>query len=210
MDDTFYERARYRAPAEYGYEAHTGIEQEVKLLYARGEIDSGTYYRLIDMAQSGQLNWSDLDRIEKKTGPGNGVEQRKPPKRDVEIVSDLNQLYSHRKQLESARQETETVLQTLENEAARLAEQVKSAESKAKQAIDNEDAARAYLNTRQKALERADIVQERINELRQNLSRIENLEADISTREAELKALESGERLAELEADIRKDLLSNE
>lgn len=210
IDDRLSEHSRYMGRPEYRPDSRTEIEQEVRLLYARGEIDSGTYHRLIDMAQSGQISWDDLNRIEKTAG-GTGVQElRTPRKRDAEIVSSLNQLYGHRKQLENARQETQSVLQTLEKEADRLAEQAKTAESKAQQAIDNEDAARAYLDTRQKALERVDAVQERINGLRQNLGRIESLEADLSTREAELKALESGEQLAELEASIRQGLLSDE
>lgn len=210
IDDTLYEHSRYPERPEPRRDSRREIEQEVRLLYARGEIDSGTYHRLIDMAQSEQLSRSDLDRIAKTPGAAGVQGQRTPRKRDAEIVNSLNQLYTHRKQLENARQETESVLQTLEREADRLAEQAKTAESKAQQAIDNEDAARAYLDARQKALERVDAVRERIHGLRQNLGRIESLEADLSTREAELKALESGEQLAELEASIRQGLLSDD
>jgi chromosome segregation ATPase len=210
IDDTRYEDSRYIGRGEYRRDLRAEIEQEVKLTYARGEIDSGTYHRLIDMAQSGQLSWDDLNRIERTPGAAGAQEQRTPPKRDAEIVSSLNQLYTHRKQLENARRETEDVLRTLEKEATRLAEQAKTAESKAHLAIDYEGAARAYLETRQKALERANVVQGRIDGLRQNLNRIESLEADLSRREAELKALESGEQLAELETSIRQDLLADE
>ena len=210
MDDTFYEHSRYMDRPAHKLDSLAEIEREVKLMYARGEIDSGTYHRLIDMAQGGQLNWSDLDQIGKNSHPRVVREQRTPTKRNTEIVNSLNQLYTHRKQLEETRQETEKVLQTLESEAARLIEQANTAETKAQQAIDNENAARAYLDTRQKALERANAIQTRISDLRQNLSRIENLQADLSTREAELKALESGEQLAELEASIRQGLLTSE
>ena len=210
IDDTLNERSRYIERGERRRDPQAEVEQEVKLMYARGEIDSGAYYRLQDMAQSGQLSWSDLNRIEKNTRAADVREKRAPRKRDAEIVSSLNQLYTHRKQLESARQDTENVLNTLEQEVERLGEQAKTAQDKAQQAIDNEAAARAYLDTRQKALERLNAVQERIDGLRQNLHRIENLEADLSTREAELKALESGEQLAELEASIRREMLSDE
>jgi prefoldin subunit 5 len=210
IDDTLYERSRDVDRGEYGRDSRTEVEQDVKLMYARGEIDSGTYHRLIDMAQSGLLNWEDLRQIGKTSQVAIIQEGRAPRKRDPDIVNGLNQLYSRRKQLENARQDTEEVLASLEKEAARLAEQAKTAETEAKKAIDNEEVARAYLDTRQKALDRAASVQERIDGLRQNLRRIENLEADLSTREAELKALESGEQLAELEASIRQELLSDE
>jgi DNA repair ATPase RecN len=188
----------------------TGIEQELKTLYARGEIDSGTYHRLMEMAQNGQLGWDDLNRVERKSLPSATQEQRAPRKRDAEIVGHLNKLYSHRKQLQKSRQETENVLQRLEKEASRLQDQARVAEEKAQQTIADEEVARAYLQTRQEALERASAVQERMDDLRQNLRRIERLEADLAIREAELKALESGEQLAELEANIRQDLLGDE
>jgi len=210
IDDTLYERSRDVDRGEYGRDSRAEVEQDVKLMYARGEIDSGTYHRLIDMAQSGHLNWEDLRQIGKTSQVAIIQERRAPRKRDPDMVNGLNQLYSRRKQLENAHQDTEEVLASLEKEADRLAEQAKTAETEAKKAIDNEEVARAYLDTRQKALDRAASVQERIDGLRQNLRRIENLEADLSTREAELKALESGEQLAELEASIRQELLSDE
>ena len=77
------------------------------------------------------------------------------------LVGHLNKLYSHRKQLEKSRRETENVLRTLEKEANRLHDQARVAEEKAQQTIANEEVARAYLQTRQEALERASAVQER-------------------------------------------------
>jgi prefoldin subunit 5 len=208
IDETLNE-VSYRG-SELPSKSGTGIEQEVKILYARGEIDSGTYHRLMEMAQNGQLGWDDLNRVERKSLASATQEQPSPRKRDAEIVGHLNKLYSHRKQLEKSRQETENVLQTLEKEASRLQDQARVAEEKAQQTIADEEVARAYLQTRQETLERASAVQERMDDLRQNLGRIERLEADLATREAELKALESGEQLAELEANIRQDLLGDE
>jgi hypothetical protein len=53
----------------------------------------------------------------------------------------------------------------------------------------------------------AGALQERIAALRQNLSRIKKLRDELAVRETELKALESGEQLADLEADIREQML---
>jgi hypothetical protein len=53
------------------------------------------------------------------------------------------------------------------------------------------------------------VLEERIAGLRDSLGRIEALRSELATREAELKALESGQQLAELEAGIREDLLDN-
>jgi prefoldin subunit 5 len=186
------------------------IEQEVKVMYARGDINANTYYRLLDMAQDEQLSWDDLGRVHQ----GAQVEERAPKpaprQRDVEIVNNLNQLYTHRTRLDQARQETESVLQNLEKDLARLQEQAKAAGEKAERALPDEATTRAYLETKQEALERAQTLQERVEGLRQNLQRIETLREELATREAELKALESGQQLAELEADIREALVRHE
>lgn len=185
------------------------IEQEVKIMYANGEIDSGTYHRLIEMARQGQLNWDDLEHFQRRAQTTSLVGQLPTRERDAEIVNNLNQLYSHRKRLEAARQETESVLNTLKKDTSRLNEQAKTAEEKAQKAIANEDVSRSYLQTRQEALERVATLNNRMNDLQENLHRIESLEAELATREAELKALESGVQLADLEAQIREDLLDD-
>lgn len=209
IDETLNEQSHLLDPSVHKKDTSLDIEQEVKIMYASGEIDSGSYHRLIEMARKRQLNWDDLEQIKRRTQTRNLVSQTPARKRDAEIVSDLNQLYSHRKRLEAARQETQSVLVTLEKDASRLKEQAKTAEEKAQKAIVNEDVSRSYLQTRQEALERVATLKNRINDLRENLHRIESLEAELATREAELKALESGVQLADLEAQIREDLLDD-
>jgi prefoldin subunit 5 len=186
------------------------IEQEVKVMYARGDINANTYYRLLDMAQNGQLSWDDLARVRQGARVEEPVTEPAPRQRNVEIVNSLNQLYTHRTRLDQARQESESVLQSLEKDLTRVQEQAQTASEKAESALPDEATARAYLKTRQEALERAQTLQERVDGLRQNLQRIETLRDELATREAELKALESGQQLAELEADIREDLLRHE
>ncbi|MEA3439472.1 MAG: hypothetical protein U9R58_04240 [Chloroflexota bacterium] len=209
IDQTLDEQSHLLDPDVRRKDTRRDIEQEVKIMYASGEIDSGSYHRLIEMARKRQLNWDDLEQIQRRTQTINLVSQTPARKRDAEIVSDLNQLYSHRKRLEAARQETQGVLDTLEKDASRLNEQAKTAEEKAQKAIANEDVSRSYLQTRQEALERVATLKNRINDLRENLHRIESLEAELATREAELNALESGVQLADLEAQIREDLLDD-
>lgn len=190
------------------------IAQEVKLMYARGDIEADTYHRLIDMAGRGDLNWDDLDRVRRET---KGTEPRPQPaqapqpeprrQRDTAIVSSLNRLFTHRSRLEQARTETEQVLQKLEADVTRLREQAQTAGDQAQQALPDEDRAREYLALKQDIQDRIETLVERIAGLRDSLSRIEDLRQELATREAELKALESGQQLAELEASIREDLL---
>lgn len=187
------------------------IDQEVKLMYARGEISSETYHRLLEMARSNQLSWDDLAQVYSDnhliTRPASDSHTERD--RSPEIVTSLNKLYRHRSRLETAQAESEAVLDRLETDAAKLHEQAETAAEKAELALPNEEAARAYLETRQQAQERADELEQRIKALRGDLRRIKTLRDELATREAELKALESGEQLAELEASIRQDLLDD-
>lgn len=214
IEEAAYESSRQRSGSSHNHQgvsshSKSDVEQEVKLMYARGEITSGAYHRLLEMAQSDQLDWDDLARVRGEGEPSGPPAAKAPPrKRDPEIVSGLNRLYQHRSRLEAARAESEQVLEKLEVDAARLRQQAKSAAEKAQLALSDEATARAYLETKQEALERADTLDQRIISLRQDLRRIGTLRDELATREAELKALESGEQLAELEANIRADLLN--
>ena len=186
------------------------IGQEVKLMYARGEITARTYHRLLEMAQSGELTWNDLERIHTRGEAAISPISKAPQQeRAPDIVRSLNRLYSHRRQLEEARVETGDVLQKLEADVARMRDQVKAAEEKAELALPDEEKARAFLKTKEKLLDRVAALEERIASLREGHHRIDTLLAELVTREAELKALESGEQLAELEASIREDLLED-
>ncbi|NOX61646.1 MAG: hypothetical protein GXP42_06840 [Chloroflexi bacterium] len=196
-------RSQYEKP-------QPSITQEVKLMYARGDIDSATYHRLLEMARSGELNWDDLAEIRRgaSVAPAAPTTPAATRERDTDIVRALNRLYQHRTRLEASQRETEQVLERLEADAARLRQQAETAAEKAKAVADTDEAsARAYLEVRQEALDRVQALEERITALRQDLARIEDLRAELATREAELKALEAREQLAELEASIREDLL---
>jgi hypothetical protein len=168
------------------------------------------------MARHGHLTWDDLERVRRKErSTGIGPQPAQPRKaeprreRDTAIVSSLNRLYTHRSRLEQARTETEQVLQKLEADVTRLRAQAQTAEAQAQQALLDEVRAREYLEVKQDSLDRVQVLEERIGGLRDSLHRIDDLHSELATREAELKALESGQELAELEANIREDLLDN-
>jgi hypothetical protein len=186
------------------------IEQEVKLMYARGDINAQTYHRLLDMAQSGQLARDDLAHIRIESGAKAPSIPRAPQReRDPVVVRSLNRLYSHRNRLEEARAETGRVLQRLEADVTRLREQAQAAEEKAQLALPDEEKARVFLETKQETLDRVAVLEERIASLHASQQRIDTLHDELATREAELKALESSEQLAELEARIREDILDD-
>lgn len=177
-------------------------------MYARGDITSGAYHRLLEMDRSDALSWDDLRQLSKSSAPAPVGSKPAARERDADVVRSLNKLYTHRSALEQSRKETESVLATLEADVTRLQEQAETAREKAEAvASGDEDSARAYLAVYQDALERVATLEERIAALRQDLARIQDLEMELATREAELKALESREQLTALEASIREGLL---
>ena len=186
------------------------ITQEIKLMYARGDIDSAAYHRLLEMARSGELTWDDLRELSTRGASAAPQAAAVTPKdRDADIVRSLNKLYAHRSAIEQSRKENETILARLEADAERLREQAETARQKADAITgQDEESARAYLAVCQDALERVSVLDERIASLRQDLARLADLELELATKEAELKALESRSKLADLESSIREDMLA--
>ncbi len=217
IDEVLQEGRRRRSNYDHrSPDLQADIAQEVKLMYARGEIEPDTYHRLIDMARRGQLKWDDLEHVRwKARSTATGSQPARPRKteprreRDTAIVSSLNRLYTHRSRLEQARTETEQVLEKLEADVTRLRAQAQTAETQAQQVLLDEVRAREYLEVKQDILDRVQVLEGRIGGLRDSLHRLDDLHSELATREAELKALESGQELAELEASIREDLLGN-
>lgn len=208
VDEVLDERRHQRRQADVPWNPQRELEQEVKLLYARGDIGEESYRRLLRMARSGELSWDDLEQMRREQAP---LSQEAPVddtrRRDAEIVRALNRLYSHRTRLDEQQVETEQVLERLEADMERLRGQAETAAGKAQLAMPDETVARAYLETKQEAEARIATLEARVANLRRSLGRIRHLRDELATREAELKALESTADLAELEAQIREDLL---
>lgn len=211
LDEALDERRRQFDPYDdHRRDPRAEIGQEVKLMYARGDITAETYHRLLALTQGGELTWGELERIGNESGAKMSSISKGPQReRDPDIVRSLNQLYAHRTRLEEARTETGQVLQRLEADVTRLRAQVAVAEEQAQRALPDEDKARAFLGTKKQTLERVAALEKRIASLRESQVRIDSLRDELATREAELKALESGAQLAELEASIREELLDD-
>ncbi|HEY80013.1 MAG TPA: hypothetical protein G4O05_02895 [Caldilineae bacterium] len=191
-------------------QSQPSITQEIKLMYARGEIDSAAYHRLLEMARRGELSWDDLRELSARgdVATEQTVPADSPAERDQDIVRSLNKLYAHHASLEQSRTETEEILAKLEADAERLRKQAETARKKAEAVAErDEESARAYLAVRQDALARVAALEARIVALRQDLARLADLETELAAKEAELKALESQSKLAALEASIREDLI---
>lgn len=153
------------------------MEQQVKLMYARGDIDADTFHRMIEMAHSGDLEGGIVSSIHAghRLAP---QPAEMPPQGNQETSPEL---LARQRQLQEAHAETAQALQRLEGELARLRVQAENAEAEAQLAETDNERARAYLETKQGALFRAEPLEKRIAMLRESLKRIE-LQRDELTR----------------------------
>lgn len=122
------------------------FRQQVKLLYARGEIDTAAFHRFMEMAEGGYLQAEDL------------------PGLLVHSSSGTQPNASHASLSKSERQASD-----LEMQISRLMAAAEDAEADSQHPGLSEDEVRAYLETRQGALFRAEALQHQLDELRANL-----------------------------------------
>jgi hypothetical protein len=129
----------------------TDVTEEIKLMYARGHIDIETFKRLIPAAKQGYLSHEDVLRITNGAQSGKTAPQ-------AERETDLH----------SSSLDANGPLQDLEKRLARLRTQAEDAEVAARRLGLAEQQVRAYLETKQGALFRAEAVQKEIAALQGN------------------------------------------
>jgi len=126
------------------------VEQEVKLMYARGDIEADVFHRLMEMVQAGQLGLGDLARMQSQGSRG--------------IQTDEPRAAGHSSPL-AMRPGTAPTLRRLEVEADRLRGEARIAEEKA-EAVQSKEDVLAWLEVKQGALYRLLELEERIAALR--------------------------------------------
>jgi len=113
------------------------IQREIKLLYAKGEIDGGEFHRLLERADRGVIARGDLSRRE-QAARANAI--------------DANPATNHE-------------IATLEIQIAHLRKQAEDAEWNAGRVSPGGDQAHAYLETKQGALFRARTLEAQLSAL---------------------------------------------
>ena len=146
------------------------MEQQVKLMYARGDIGVETFHRLLDMAQAGELKAGDLTAFQSHRANVPLSVQREQHLRQESFSTHPDQLRQQRSQLEAACAETEESIRRLRLEAARLYQQAESAAGGLKEAAPESETVQALSRIREEALARARSVEERIGHIEERLS----------------------------------------
>ncbi len=126
------------------------LTHEVKLMYARGHIDSERFHLLLAMAKEGALSREDLLHIGSK----------------VQHHESLGLRNESAGPADRASQSQHTRLSELETQLSRLQAQAEDAERAAQKPNLTEEQVRAYLETQQGALFRAHRVQTEIEALK--------------------------------------------
>lgn len=136
----------------YGANLHADVEQEVRLMYAWGDIEADVFHRLMEMVQAGQLTLGDLAHMQSQMSREVQTDQARAADRSSQLATPP---------------ETNHRLRRLEVEADRLRGEARIAEEKAEAAQSKEDVF-AWLEVKQGALYRLVELEERMAALRQD------------------------------------------
>lgn len=144
------------------------VENEVELMYARGEIGERAFHHLIAMARAGELRIQDIRAFETHPTPNIGRSARPQPGDDESGAAYRHELQNQRRYLEAACAETEESLRRLQLEVAALYQAAESA---------------ADAGAKADALARAESLEQRIDLIRDRLSQFRASFADVVARQ---------------------------
>lgn len=150
------------------------IENEVRLMYARGEIGTEAFRRLYAMAQARDLTIQDVKAFQARAAGTPSPLESARPKADEFQLANAHLLEQQRTGLEAACAETEESIRRLQLEAAAHYQEAEVAD------IDPDAKA--------DALSQAEAVERRIDEIRERLSHLKTYLADITTQQRSVRS----------------------
>jgi len=139
------------------------MENEVKLLYARGEIGPEAFKRLHSLAQSHELSVSDLHPFQRRASQDPRVQATSTKAVDESALIFSRQRQTQRESLEAARAETEASLRRLQLEVATIYHEAELAD------LDPEQRTLA-LSRAESAERRMEVIRERLEQLTTRLT----------------------------------------
>ncbi len=177
------------------------LEEELKILYARGDIDSDAFDRTKIRIKTGEFTWQDLEQLKKETAERRLAEI--PEERELKRArADIER---QRRALIRAKEESSALVADLNGRLSALRTQASELERKALEALKSDEAAaRLDVEQRQDVENRAARIEQQLRALRRDLDRVEELETLLAEKEEELRVLETRGRLAALRTDISK------
>ena len=184
-------------------------KNELRIMYGRGEINREQFFRFRRRLNQGQQIQGELTVIHREARYRLEA-QGKPAvfQHRGEIAHSRECLYLDLGLLEEARYDTHNLLVEMEAQIKWIRQQADEAHAEAVAALPDESQARAYLNVWHNLGELSEILQDRMQKIKQNLEGIQALIAEIKACEAELMVLEMQEQQERLKVRVRQDILS--
>ena len=199
-EDAVAENRRRRGVAMPPRPEGEGPREELRLLYARGDLDRQTFLEMREQAERGELTWSDLGEARRQAEDMRAMES--PEAREAGVA--LARLRRQEKALEGARVDSEATAKRLEEQVADLEAQASRDEEDARRVVLTDEArARSILEHRESMLEQVERLRESIRGLRQDMQRMDDLQGQLRIQGQELEAGLARARLGTLEREIR-------
>lgn len=178
------------------------LRKKLRIMYGRGEIDRETFFRLKSRLDLGYYIEGELQSLHRQ------AVQRRKGEGLVELGRSLEQVYMNLARLEEARAAIRAALGTIASEQAWADRQIEEFWEQAQAALPDEGEARAYLEVRQQLMGHREGLEQRAKAVRQDLRRIDQLEAGLRMSESRLVVAQSRGQLVQEEISIRKRLHS--
>lgn len=177
------------------------LDEELKIMYASGDIDEDTFDRMRIGIRTGKVTWQDLERLKKEAAERKLAEI--PEERDLKRArADIEK---QRRALLRAKEESLSLVDDLSKRLSGLKAEADQLDTKAREAVKTDEAAaRAYLEQKQDIEERTGKIEQQLEALRRDVERVEELNTVLDEKEEELKVLEARGRLAALRARIQR------
>lgn len=176
------------------------VGEELRLLYARGDLDRQTFLQMRGLAERGELTWADLEGTRREAEEMRAMES--PEAREVGLT--LARLRRQEKALERARLDSEAAARRLGEQVVDLEAQAGRDEKEARQVVlEDEARARSILEHREPMLEQAGRLRKSIQGLHQDIQRMDDLRRQLKIQEQELQAGLARARTGALEREIR-------
>ncbi len=203
--------------ADSEYEA---LKHELKVMYARGEIDGQTYHRLKHLAKVGELGWDDVRRL-RREGTSVPVARECPtnlpsPERstvtsylDAGSISQTDWIRQRTEQLREAEEESGALLREVETKAEQLRARLDEMQGNVEVGSTSERVLQSQTERKLALQQQIAALESRARELREDLQRIDSLRSQLALREQETRAAESRRKIAVLEEAIRGERSSN-
>ena len=174
--------------------------EELRLLYARGELDRETFVEMRGLAERGDLTRADLLEARHQAAEARALES--PEAREAGMS--LARLLRQEKALERARKDSEATAGRLEGQIADLEAVAGHDEADAREIVlVDETRARSFLEHRESVLEPTQRLRDSIQGLRQDIQRMDDLHRQLKIQEQELEAGRARAQLGALERQIR-------